>query len=120
MLTLVGTALAWQICSVGVVGLIYLVSSLFSNVMSMLSLPLVPVAAVLLYREQMDGVKIVAMLLAILGFSSYIYQNYLDENKPKETAILAIDTPETSISGQMWNLFSFSTTDWGKKLEMKI
>ncbi|KAG4960675.1 putative purine permease 11 [Glycine max] len=99
MLTLVGTALAWQICSVGVVGLIYLVSSLFSNVMSMLSLPLVPVAAVLLYREQMDGVKIVAMLLAILGFSSYIYQNYLDENKPKETAILAIDTPETSISG---------------------
>lgn len=99
MLTLVGTALAWQICSVGVVRLIYLVSTLFSNVMSMLSLPLVPVAAVLLYREQMDGVKIVAMLLAILGLSSYIYQNYLDETKSKETTIRATDTPETSISG---------------------
>ncbi|KHN39749.1 Putative purine permease 11 [Glycine soja] len=99
MLTLVGTALAWQICSVGVVRLIYLVSTLFSNVMSMLSLPLVPVAAVLLYHEQMEGVKIVAMLLAILGLSSYIYQNYLDETKSKETTIRATDTPETSISG---------------------
>ncbi|RDX82344.1 putative purine permease 11, partial [Mucuna pruriens] len=96
ILTLVGTALAWQICSVGVVGLIYVVSSLFSNVMSMLSLPLVPVAAVLLYHEQMDGLKIVAMLLAILGFSSYIYQNYLDETKSKATPIA---TPEASISG---------------------
>ncbi|KAK7335064.1 hypothetical protein VNO80_26834 [Phaseolus coccineus] len=98
ILTLVGTALAWQICSVGVVGLIYLVSSFFSNVMSMLSLPLVPVAAVLLYHEHMDGVKILAMLFSIFGFSSYIYQNYLDDTKFKEAAIPHTATPETSTS----------------------
>ncbi|XP_029125451.1 probable purine permease 11, partial [Cajanus cajan] len=99
MLTLIGTALAWQICSVGVIGLIYLVSSLFSNVMSMMSLPLVPVAGIIFYHEQMGALKIVAMLLAILGFSSYIYQNYLDENKSKATAICPKATPETSIPG---------------------
>ncbi|XP_056848291.1 probable purine permease 11 isoform X2 [Raphanus sativus] len=32
VLTLLGTAVTWQVCSVGVVGLIFLVSSLFSNV----------------------------------------------------------------------------------------
>ncbi|XP_014499495.1 probable purine permease 11 [Vigna radiata var. radiata] len=99
ILTLAGTALAWQICSVGVVGLIYLVSSFFSNVMSMLNLPLVPVAAVLLYHEHIDGVKIVAMLLSIFGFSSYIYQNYLDDTKSKAPeGIHDTATPETSIS----------------------
>ncbi|KOM42671.1 hypothetical protein LR48_Vigan05g027500 [Vigna angularis] len=99
ILTLVGTALAWQICSVGVVGLIYLVSSFFSNVMSMLSLPLVPVAAVLLYHEHIDGVKIAAILLSIFGFSSYIYQNYLDDTKSKAQAgIHHTATPEISIS----------------------
>ncbi|KAL2331256.1 hypothetical protein Fmac_018837 [Flemingia macrophylla] len=97
MLTLIGTALAWQICSIEVVGLIYLVSSLFSNVMSMLSLPLVPVAGIIFYHEQMGALKIVAMLLAILGFSSYIYQNYLDENKSKATAIPTTPSPEISI-----------------------
>ncbi|KAI4333436.1 hypothetical protein L6164_018253 [Bauhinia variegata] len=86
ILTLVGTALAWQVWSVGVVGLVYLVSSLFSNVISMLSLPLVPVAAVYFYHEKMDAVKIVAVLLAVLGFSSYIYQSYLDEKKLKASS----------------------------------
>ncbi|XWS16827.1 hypothetical protein CRYUN_Cryun33cG0013900 [Craigia yunnanensis] len=84
VLSLVGAALSWQICTVGVLGLIFLVSSLFSNVVSMLSLPFVPVVAVLFYHEKMDGVKIVAMLLTIWGFASYLYQQYLDDNKPKE------------------------------------
>ncbi|XVF04447.1 hypothetical protein REPUB_Repub05bG0083700 [Reevesia pubescens] len=84
VLSLVGAALAWQICTVGVVGLIFLVSSLFSNVVSMLSLPFVPVVAVMFYHDKMDGIKVVAMLLTIWGFASYLYQQYLNDNKPKE------------------------------------
>ncbi|KAK8500745.1 hypothetical protein V6N12_031405 [Hibiscus sabdariffa] len=82
--SLIGTALAWQICTVGVVGLIYLVSSLFSNVVSMLSLPFVPVVGVMFYGEKMDAIKVLAMLFTLWGFASYIYQQYLDENKSKE------------------------------------
>ncbi|OWM88559.1 hypothetical protein CDL15_Pgr002326 [Punica granatum] len=79
VLGLVGSALAWQVSSVGVVGLIFLVSSLFSNVISMLTLPLAPVAGVLFYGESMTWEKIVAMFLAAMGCSSYIYQQYLDD-----------------------------------------
>ncbi|MBA0878958.1 hypothetical protein Goshw_014119 [Gossypium schwendimanii] len=67
--------------SVGVVGLMYLVSSLFSNVVSMLSLPFVLVVGVLFYKEKMDANKVLAMLFTLWGFASYIYQQYLDDNK---------------------------------------
>ncbi|XP_010274633.1 PREDICTED: probable purine permease 11 [Nelumbo nucifera] len=89
VMTLVWTAVSWQICSVGVVGLIFVVSSLFSNVISTLALPLVPVAAVIVFHDKMDGVKVVAMLLAIWGFASYLYQHYIDDSKlkPKQTNI---------------------------------
>ncbi|XP_010247691.1 PREDICTED: probable purine permease 11 [Nelumbo nucifera] len=83
VMTLVWTAVSWQICSVGVVGLIFVASSLFSNVISTLALPLVPVAAVILLHDKMDGVKVVAMLLAIWGFASYLYQHYIDDSKLK-------------------------------------
>ncbi|XVF87967.1 hypothetical protein PTKIN_Ptkin19aG0010700 [Pterospermum kingtungense] len=97
VVSLVGAALSWQICTVGVVGLIFLVSSLFSNVVSMLSLPFVPVVAVLFYHETMDGIKIVAMLLTIWGFASYIYHQYLDDNKSKENEASPI--PDSELDG---------------------
>ena len=81
VMTLVWTAVAWQVCSVGVVGLIFLVSSLFSNVISTVSLAVVPIASVMVFHDEMNGVKVIAMLLAFWGFASYIYQNYLDDRK---------------------------------------
>ncbi|XP_042487772.1 probable purine permease 11 [Macadamia integrifolia] len=83
VLSLLWTAMAWQVSSVGVVGLIYVVSSLFSNVISTLALALGPVAAVLFFHDKMDGVKVVAMLMAFWGFASYLYEQYLDDSKLK-------------------------------------
>lgn len=83
VMTLVWTAVAWQICSVGVVGLIFVVSSLFSNVISTLSLAVTPIASVIIFHDKMNGVKVIAMLMAIWGFASYIYQNYIDDAKAR-------------------------------------
>ncbi|XP_076892956.1 putative purine permease 11 isoform X2 [Bidens hawaiensis] len=79
VMTLVWTAVAWQVCSVGVVGLIFVVSSLFSNVISTLSLALTPLAALVVFHDAMNGAKVIAMLMALWGFCTYIYQNYLDD-----------------------------------------
>ncbi|XP_020247608.1 probable purine permease 11 [Asparagus officinalis] len=84
LMTLVWIAISWQVCSVGAVGLIFMVSSLFSNVIGTLGLPLVPVFAVVFFGDKMDGVKIVAMLIAVWGFLSYIYQHYLDDSRLKK------------------------------------
>ncbi|KAG9140638.1 hypothetical protein Leryth_006838 [Lithospermum erythrorhizon] len=71
--------ISWQAFSVGCIGLIFKVSALFSNVIGMLSLPVAPVAAVIIFHDKMDGVKVISMVLAVWGFASYIYQHYLDD-----------------------------------------
>lgn len=81
IMTLVWTAISWQVYSVGCVGLILDVSSLFSNAISALGLPIVPVFAVIFFHDKMDGIKIEAIFLAVWGFVSYAYQNYLDDLK---------------------------------------
>ncbi|KAF8729205.1 hypothetical protein HU200_017789 [Digitaria exilis] len=87
VMTLLWTAVSWQIASVGVVGLIFVVSSLFSNVINTLALPIIPVFAVIFFHDKMDGVKIIAMLMAIWGFISYGYQLYVNDKKSRKTSV---------------------------------
>ncbi|KAK6162735.1 hypothetical protein DH2020_002576 [Rehmannia glutinosa] len=96
VMTLVWTAVAWQVCSVGVVGLIFVVSSLFSNVISTLSLAVTPIASLIVFHDNMNGVKIIAMLLALWGFASYIYQNYLDDRKVRKNRCDGNNAPNDS------------------------
>lgn len=98
VMTLVWTALAWQICSVGVVGLVFVVSSLFSNVISTLSLAITPIASLIILHDKMNGVKIIAMLMSIWGFCTYIYQNYVDDLKARKAPSTIDDTPNESRS----------------------
>ncbi|XP_074269701.1 purine permease 21-like [Silene latifolia] len=92
VMTLLWTALTWQLFSIGVVGLINKVSSLFSNVVATLGLPIVPVLAVIFFHDSMDGVKVVAMVLAIWGFVSYGYQQYLDHKLETENHFPTFDS----------------------------
>ncbi|VAH51740.1 unnamed protein product [Triticum turgidum subsp. durum] len=66
-MTLAWTAISWQLATVGTVGL-----------------PLSPIVAVIFFGDQMDGVKVLAMLIGVWGFLSYIYQHYLDDAKVKK------------------------------------
>ncbi|KAG7547069.1 hypothetical protein ISN44_As12g023540 [Arabidopsis suecica] len=84
ILITIGSTISWQACLIGSVGLIIEVSSLFSNVISTLCLPVVPVLAVVFFRDEMSGIKLIAMFLAIWGFVSYAYQHYVDDRKPQE------------------------------------
>lgn len=87
VLTVVFTSVTWQVCSVGVVGLIFIVSSLFSNVISTVALAVTPVASVIVFHDKINGVKVIAMMLALWGFTSYIYQNYLDDSQARKAVI---------------------------------
>lgn len=86
VMTLVLSAVSWQVCSVGTVGLIFLVSSLFSNVICTFTLAMTPLAAVVVFHDKMNGVKVIAMLMGFWGFCTYIYQNYLDDKERRKQA----------------------------------
>ncbi|CAH8364108.1 unnamed protein product [Eruca vesicaria subsp. sativa] len=94
VMNLVWTAITWQVYSIGGTGLIFELSSLFSNAISVLGLPVVPVLAVIIFHDQMNGLKVISMILAIWGFMSYVYQHYLDEKNLKRS--LGISTAESS------------------------
>ncbi|XP_027341483.1 purine permease 21-like isoform X5 [Abrus precatorius] len=81
LLNLTFTAILWQLFTIGCVGLIFEVSSLFSNAISVLGVPVVPMLAVMFFDDKMHGVKAMSMVLAIWGFVSYVYQQYLDDTK---------------------------------------
>lgn len=91
---LVFAALSWQAFAVGMVSLILNISSLYANVISTMNVPVVPILAVVLFRDKMNSLKVVAMVLAVWGSVSYIYQQYLDdhgEDSAEENANLAQD-----------------------------
>ncbi|GMN43338.1 hypothetical protein TIFTF001_012541 [Ficus carica] len=73
LLTLTWTDVAWQVYAIGVVRLILEVSLLFSNVISVFGLANIPVLVLFFFNEKMDGLMAMAMLLAIWGFTSYVY-----------------------------------------------
>ncbi|XP_019441756.1 PREDICTED: probable purine permease 9 isoform X2 [Lupinus angustifolius] len=79
LLNLIFTAINWQLYCIGCVGLVFEVSSLFSNSISALGLPIVPISAVIIFHEKMQGIKAISMVLALWGFISYLYHHYLDD-----------------------------------------
>ena len=83
-MTLAWTAISWQLTTMGMMGLVAAVSSLFSNVISTVGMPLSPIVAIIFLGDKMDGVKVLAMLIGLWGFASYIYQHYLDDAKIKK------------------------------------
>ncbi|KAL2244699.1 probable purine permease 9 [Sesamum indicum] len=80
---LFSAALAWQVFAIGMVSLMLKISSLFANVVSTMNVPVVPVLAVVVFQDKMSGLKIVAMVLAVWGSLSYVYQQYLDDVKSR-------------------------------------
>ncbi|KAJ0961759.1 hypothetical protein J5N97_029587 [Dioscorea zingiberensis] len=99
VMTLVWTAICWQVNNVGLVGLIFEVSSLFSNVISSLGIPIAPVFAVILFHDKMNGIKVISLLMALWGFVSYFYQHYLDYKleKTAKTEVISESTQVTRV-----------------------
>lgn len=75
-MTLAWTAIGSQISFLGALALTFLVSSLFSNVVNALSLPIVSIMAALFFKDNMDAIKIISMLLGLWGLASYIFGGY--------------------------------------------
>ncbi|CAH8358181.1 unnamed protein product [Eruca vesicaria subsp. sativa] len=94
VINLVWTAITWQVFSIGGTGLIFELSSLFSNSISVFGLPAIPILAVVIFRDKVNGLKVISMILAIWGFMSYVYQHYLDDKNLKKS--LEISTAESS------------------------
>ncbi|GLJ40562.1 hypothetical protein SUGI_0837150 [Cryptomeria japonica] len=57
--------ISWQMCVVGSYGLVSMVSSLFSMVVSTLTLPILPVLALLPFDDKINSLKVMEMVVGI-------------------------------------------------------
>ncbi|XP_022715623.1 probable purine permease 22 [Durio zibethinus] len=81
MMVLVWICVFWQGFAIGSTALIFELSSLFANSVTVFALPVVPILAVIFFPDKMDCIKVVAMFLALWGFLSYAYLHYLDSHE---------------------------------------
>ncbi|XP_041994204.1 purine permease 21-like [Salvia splendens] len=93
----VGSAAAWQVFGVGMVALIIKISAVFGNVVSAVGVGVVPVVAVVVFKDEMSGVKVVALLLALWGSLSYVYHHFLVHHHPTQNGNVD-PPPETCTS----------------------
>lgn len=86
LMTLVWSSVSWQMASLGMLGLVFQVSSLFANVIGIFAIPIIPFFGVMIFHEEMNGVKIIAMLVSAWGFVSYVYHHYLHDKKARKAS----------------------------------
>ncbi|KAL1207768.1 Purine permease 14 [Cardamine amara subsp. amara] len=77
VMVMVGQAVSWQVYWVGIVGLVFSVSSVFSNVISLIAWPIVSVLVVMFFNDmddEFDVFKGVALITAALSAAVYFYK----------------------------------------------
>ncbi|KAJ0247774.1 Purine permease 14 [Hirschfeldia incana] len=77
VMAMVGQAVAWQVYWVGIVGLVYSVSSVLSNVISVATWPIVSVLVVIFFNfmdDEFDVFKGVALITAVLSAAAYFFR----------------------------------------------
>ncbi|KAI5066978.1 hypothetical protein GOP47_0017506 [Adiantum capillus-veneris] len=86
ILTLLFSAIGWQLYFLGSAGIIFLSSSLMSCVFMTAMIPILPILAVIFFHDNFSALKGIAMLLSTWGFVSYIYDGYMVYKSQQKTS----------------------------------
>jgi len=62
-----------QIALLGAFGMTFMVSSLFANIICTVSLPVASILAVIFFKDNMDAIKIISILLGLWALVSYVF-----------------------------------------------
>ncbi|XP_018450527.1 purine permease 14 [Raphanus sativus] len=77
VMAMVGQAVSWQVYWVGIVGLVFSVSSVLSNVISVVTWPIVSVLVVIFFNfmdDEFDVFKGIALITAVLSAAAYFFR----------------------------------------------
>ncbi|XP_010939715.1 purine permease 3 [Elaeis guineensis] len=80
---LIWSAILWQFFFLGTVGAIFYGSALLAGIIMAVLIPVTEVLAVVFFHEPFSGGKGVALALALWGFVSYFYGEFLESKKKK-------------------------------------
>ncbi|KAK7321244.1 hypothetical protein VNO77_31697 [Canavalia gladiata] len=92
---LVWSAIMWQFFFLGVIGVIFCASSLLSAIIVAAFLPVTEVLAVIIYKENFQAEKGVALVLSLWGFVSYFYGEIKQERKRNKNRCPETELPQS-------------------------
>lgn len=79
-LTVFFNVVTWQICFMGTAGMVFLTTSVTGGICMTALLAMNVLGGVLVYGDDFSGVKVVATVLCVWGFCSYVYGMYVKMN----------------------------------------
>ncbi|CAN6805072.1 unnamed protein product [Brassica oleracea] len=94
VMAMVGQAVSWQVYWVGIVGLVFSVSSVLSNVISVVTWPIVSVLVVIFFNfmdDEFDVFKGVALITAVLSAAAYFFRLHKENRDNDLTDLRALD-----------------------------
>ncbi|XP_058223960.1 purine permease 3-like [Rhododendron vialii] len=90
---LVSSAIVWQCCFLGSIGVTFVGSSLLSAIIITVVLQVTEILGVILYKEKFTAEKGVSLFLALWGFVSYFYGERKHSKEKSEIQAPEKDTP---------------------------
>eukprot|EP00249_Psilotum_nudum_P007536 c20637_g1_i1 orf=241-1386(-) len=107
-MVLIWATITFQLGVLGGVAVLYQTSTLLAGVLNAARVPVTSIAAVIFLQDPMGGFKILALLLTIWGFGSYIYGGFMEAQNHQRSA---------TVTSSQDNRFSDRTFDGQEKLE---
>ncbi|BAT81899.1 Purine permease [Vigna angularis] len=92
---LVGSAIMWQFFFLGAIGVIFCSSSLFSGIIIAAFLPVTEVLGVIVYKENFEAEKGVALVLSLWGFVSYFYGEIKQDRENNKNGCPETELPQS-------------------------
>lgn len=86
-MVLAWSAIAYQVGILGSVAVLYCASTLLAGVLNAVRLPITSIAAVIFLHDNMNGFKILSLLLTAWGFGSYVYGGFKDAQSSRKHRI---------------------------------
>ncbi|TKY56298.1 Purine permease 1 [Spatholobus suberectus] len=92
---LVWSAIMWQFFFLGAIGVIFCASSLLSGIIIAAFLPVTEVLAVIVYKENFQAEKGVALVLSLWGFVSYFYGEIKQDREKNKNLCPETELPQS-------------------------
>lgn len=73
---LIWGVVTFQLGILGATAVVFLASTVLAGVLNSIRVPLTSIAAVVLLKDPMSGLKIISLIITFWGFGSYIYGSY--------------------------------------------
>ncbi|KAL7241592.1 hypothetical protein ACSBR1_014231 [Camellia fascicularis] len=98
--TLVSNVVTWQLCFMGTAGMVFLTTSVTGGICTTALMAINVVAGVVVYGDELGGVKVISTLICGWGFCSYVYGMHVKMNSDRKKVKVIVNDNDNDNDGR--------------------